>query len=134
MARTLRLICPILLAGWMFVGCTDSSPGPGGMPDGATSAPQNEFNGTFLFAHDPGEPGFKVTLEPDGTAWSTANGPDTKTPGRWRLTNGAAWIEWDDGWRNELRRSSDGWTQRTWAPGSSDSDPPEKTVPASRLR
>ncbi|MDG2304563.1 MAG: hypothetical protein P8R42_07875 [Candidatus Binatia bacterium] len=135
MARPVRLICSILLATWMSVGCTDSTPrGPVGVSDGATPVPHGEFNGTFLFAHDPGQPGFEVTLEPDGSAWSTAAGPGTKTRGRWRLVDGVARIEWADGWRNELLRSSHGWTQMTWAPGTADSTPPVKTTTASKLR
>lgn len=133
--RSIRLICSLLLAASISVGCNDSTPSARvGARDLTTAAPRSPFSGTFLFAHDPGEPGFEVTLEPGGRAWSAANGPGTKTRGRWRLMDGAARIEWDDGWRNELLRTGDGWTQKTWAPGTASSDPPVKTVPASKLR
>ena len=131
----IRLACSLALIFCMSAGCSDSSPAPEFERAIATSsAPSTEFSGTFLFAHNPGQPGFEVTLEPDGKAWSSANGPGTKTLGRWRLINGGALIEWDDGWKNGLARTADGWTQRSWAPGMPVTDPPIKTVPATKLR
>lgn len=106
----------------------------GGCVQTDSSVPRREaFLGGFALAHDPGEPGFEVFLEPDGSAWSTAAGPGTVTRGTWSFESGVARLQWEDGWRNELSRDGEGWIQKSWPPGQTFSDPPLKTTAARRI-
>jgi hypothetical protein len=90
--------------------------------------PESQWVGTYRFAHGPDEEGFEVKLLSDGSARSNAGGPGTLTRGHWKQVDGAARIEWQDGWKNQLSFVEGHWIQRSWPPGVDFSSPPIKEV------
>ncbi len=81
-----------------------------------------EFTGVFRLVNvDDGKP-FAVSLQSNGQAFKTIN--DEKR-GLWRIRDGAAEIEWLNGWVDVIRRVEGGFEKLAWHPGQ-----PRSEVPA----
>jgi hypothetical protein len=63
---------------------------------------------------------FYITLKPDGKAEKTLGSP----AGTWTIVDGEARVNWQDGWRDIIRKVGNKYQKAAFGPGSSlDGDP-----------
>jgi hypothetical protein len=72
------------------------------------------FVGVWRLNREPDGSYLYLSLQANGTAYSTING---LTEGRWELLEGLARVTWPDGWVDQLERSGGGWQKRSWVGG-----------------
>ena len=69
---------------------------------------------------------FAITLKPDGKALKTHGSPN----GTWKVENGEARINWEDGWKDIIRKSGGKYQKLAFSPGTSFGDSPANTAEA----
>lgn len=90
-----------------------------------------EFTGVFRLVNvDDGKP-FAVSLQSSGRAFKTIN--DEKR-GLWRIRDGAAEIEWLNGWVDVIRPVEGGFEKLAWRPGQPRSEVPATSRDVIRLQ
>lgn len=129
-----------------FLGGCQATPRADGGSKGSTvtlssrgSTPSRPFTkdelvGTWALT-DARNSTFNILLGSDGHAVSTWSGGPTGAIGErgsWRLVDGAAIIEWTNGWIDRLAYGAHGVDQEAWGPGDATDAPPRtygKAVP-----
>jgi hypothetical protein len=53
--------------------------------------------------------------------------------GTWKFDNGAAVINWKDGWTTKIAKDGDGYTKTAWNKGLRMNDPPTNTSSAEKV-
>jgi len=72
------------------------------------------FVGVWRLNREPDGSYLYLSLQANGTAYSTINGI---TEGRWEFVDAAARVTWADGWVDQIERSGGGWQKRSWVGG-----------------
>lgn len=79
------------------------------------SAPDiSAFTGVWRLNREPDGTYLHITLQANGTAFSSING---LTEGRWELVGGTAKSTWPDGWVDVIERVDGSWQKRSWVGG-----------------
>jgi hypothetical protein len=86
------------------------------------------FVGVWRLNREPDGSYLYITLQANGTAFSTINGI---TEGRWELVEGAAKVTWPDGWVDVIERAEGSWQKRSWVGG--DAGTPADLTQATRV-
>ena len=92
------------------------------------SANTGHFLGRWKVGDGSGDR-FYITLKRDGQAYKTLGG----RYGTWRLVGDEARITWDDGWRDAIRKSGNGYEKAAFRPGSTFNDDPDNVTSATSL-
>ena len=69
---------------------------------------------------------FLITLKRDGVAEKSLG----SQKGTWKVVNGAAQCQWEDGWTDVIRRNGGKWEKAAWSSGRSLDDPPDSVAEA----
>lgn len=95
------------------------------------SEPSSKYAGTWGVADTNGAP-FDIVLVEDGTASANRSGEDMK--GKWKEEDGAAIIEWGDGWTTVIAEEDGGFTKKGYDKGVSRDSPPSNTSAATKKK
>ena len=90
---------------------------------------RNHFVGKWEFGEGQDMGTFFVTLDADGQAHKSIGAPH----GTWVAVDGEARINWDDGWRDVIRKVGTKHEKFAYEPGRSLSDPPSNVTFAKSL-
>jgi hypothetical protein len=90
---------------------------------------RNHFVGKWEFGEGNGMGSFYVTLDADGQAHKSIGSPH----GTWAVVDGEARINWDDGWRDVIRKVGTKHEKFAYEPGKSLSDEPSNVANAKSL-
>ena len=90
----------------------------------------SEFAGKWTVADTAGTP-FEITLGDNGTA--TGNRSGEAMEGTWKFDNGAAVINWKDGWTTKIAKDGAGYTKTAWNKGLTMNTPPTNTSSAEKV-
>jgi hypothetical protein len=99
----------------------------------ACSGPSaSDFAGKWKVADTAGTP-FEITLSDNGSATGDRSGEVEVMEGTWKFDNGAAVINWKDGWTTKIAKDGDGYKKAAWDKGLSTVDPPTNTSSAEKV-
>lgn len=91
--------------------------------------PDSKYAGTWGVTDTDGTP-FDIVLVEDGTAKANRSGEDMA--GTWKEEDGAAVIEWGDGWVTVISEEDGGYTKKAYGQGVSRGDTPTNTSAATK--
>lgn len=135
--HSLAALAALVLAACSPKGDPQQTPSQGGEPTAAPpkSSGIENLSGAWATRDDQGQP-FDVILFPNGQAVSTwTKGPSGPRGERgfWREIEGVAYVFFDDGWTDRIRRVGGVTTHEGFAPASSLSEAPTNSAPTERV-
>jgi len=95
-----------------------------------SNAQEMEFLGAWKVADGEGEI-FYINLLPYGKAASTWGEGEQ---GKWKIMDGKAFVEWNNGWQDVLEKEDEGYKKTAFAPGTSLDDKPDNTSEATKVK
>jgi hypothetical protein len=101
---------------------------PVALPFVSSSASAGHFLGKWEVGNGMGGT-FLITLERNGQATKTLG----SSHGTWKVENGEAHINWDDGWHDAIRRAGSKYEKVAYPPGKTFSDKPDNVADAKSL-
>ena len=90
----------------------------------------SDFAGKWKVADTAGT-AFEITLGDNGSA--TGNRSGEVMEGTWKFDNGAAVIDWKNGWTTKIAKDGDGYTKTAWSKGLTMNNPSTNTSSAEKV-
>ena len=131
----MKAIVVSALLGAFLVGVSEMSIARAAVAPAAPASETSAFAGSWKVT-DAKERVFFIDLKADGTAasrWQDAAETRRNQTGTWKLVDGAAVINWDNGWRETISAAGAGFVKKAYAPKLTLEGEPSNQTPAEKV-